>query len=88
MHTYTLTHTYIHHTQGDDQTLNSLSGEDTVKMAMEFFERYEGKVAGLDQTMNQLEEEMKKLHEKIQVLHTNAMKMDPSRKTKTTETVR
>ncbi|KAL5463143.1 hypothetical protein EMCRGX_G032019 [Ephydatia muelleri] len=74
--------------KGEDQTLNSLSGEDTVKMVMDFFERYEGKVAGLDQTLNQIMEEMKKLNERIQVLRTNAEKMDPSKKTKATETIR
>ena len=57
-------------------------------MVMDFFERYEGKVAGLDQTLNQIMEEMKKLNERIQVLRTNAEKMDPSKKTKATETIR
>ena len=57
-------------------------------MVMDFFERYEGKVAGLDQTLNQIMEEMKKLKERIQVLRTNAEKMDPSKKTKATETIR
>ena len=57
-------------------------------MVMDFFERYEGMEAGLDQTMNQVKEEMKKLNEKIQVLRTNAEKLDPTKKTKTTETIR
>ena len=57
-------------------------------MVMDFFECYEGKVAGLDQTLNQIMEEMKKLNERIQVLRTNAEKMDPSKKTKATETIR
>ena len=57
-------------------------------MVMDFFERYEGMEAGLDQTMNQVKEEMKKLNERIQVLRTNAEKLDPTKKTKTTETIR
>mgnify|MGYP003473298937 FL=1 len=57
-------------------------------MVMDFFERYEGKVAGVEQTLNQIKEDMKKLSERIQVLRTNADKLDPSRNTKTTETIR
>ncbi|KAL5491212.1 hypothetical protein EMCRGX_G016458 [Ephydatia muelleri] len=78
----------VHTVKGDDQTLNSLSSEDMVKMVMDFFERYEGKVAGVEQTLNQIREEMKRVSERIQVLCTNADKLDPTRKTKTTETVR
>ena len=87
MHAQTCIHTTTLE-QGDDQTLNSLSGEDTVKMVMDFFERYEGMVAGLDQTMNQVKEEMKKLNERIQVLRTNAEKLNPTKTTKTTESIR
>ena len=57
-------------------------------MVMDFFERYEGKVAAVEQTLNQIKEEMKKLSERIQVLRTNADNLDPSRKAKTTETIR
>ena len=49
-------------------------------MVMDFFERYEGMVAGLDQTMNQVKEEMKELNERIQVLRTNAEKLDPTKR--------
>ncbi|KAL5491215.1 hypothetical protein EMCRGX_G016461, partial [Ephydatia muelleri] len=78
----------VHTVKGEDQTLNSLSSEDMVKMVMDFFERYEGKVAGVEQTLNQVREEMKRVSERIQVLRTNADKLDPTRKTKTTETIR
>ena len=57
-------------------------------MVMDFFERYEGKMAGVEHTLNQVKEEMKRVSERIQVLRTNADKLDPSRKTKTTETIR
>ena len=83
---------HMHTPQGDseDNTLNRLFREDTVKMVMEFYECYERKVATLDQSIVEVQDSIKKLNANIMVLQANAAKLDPSasRKITTTETVR
>ena len=49
-------------------------------MVMEFYECYEKKISDLDQSIQGIQDSIKKLNEKITVLRANAAKIDPNAK--------
>ena len=55
---------------------------------MEFLQRYEVKVASLDERSLEVKRDSSKLQERLQVLRTNAEKVNPETKVTSTETVR
>jgi len=59
-----------------------------VSMVMEFFEKYQAKMASLDEKILELHQEQTKVLERIKVLKANADKVNPEKKVVTKETVR
>ena len=57
-------------------------------MVMEFFEKHQAKMAVLDDRLLAVQEEKKKVKERINVLQANANRINPDRKVVSKETVR
>ena len=89
-HVHTHTHTHQSSEGSEDSTLAKLFSDDAVKMVMEFYNSYEGKVASLDQSIREVQDSIKKLNGTVMVLQANAASLDPraTKQTTTTETVR
>ena len=62
--------------------------EGRVASVLAFFERYEEKVASLDERTMEVQQDIKKLEEKIRVLKANAEKVNPEAKVVSKETIR
>ena len=79
------THT---HAQGEGECLEHLVAQDTVAMVMEFFEKHQAKMAALDDRLLAVQEERKKVEERIKALRANANQINPDKKVVSKETVR
>ena len=60
----------------------------TITMVMEFFEKHQAKMAALDDRLLAVQEERRKVEERIKVLQANADKVNPKSKVVSKETVR
>ncbi len=74
--------------QGEGESLGGLVEGSRVTGVMEFLQRYETKVASLDERILGVGRDRKKLEGRLQVLKTNAGKINPETKVTPTETVR
>ena len=62
--------------------------EERVASVLAFFERYEERVASLDKRTMEVQQDIKKMEEKIKVLRSNAEKINPEAKVVSKETIR
>ncbi len=68
--------------------MSGLVGGSRVTAVMEFLQRYETKVASLDERILGCGRDRKKLEERLRVLRTNAEKVNPETKVTSTATLR
>ena len=76
----------IHQEDGD--SVGVLVEGERVACVLEFFERYEEKVASLDERTIEVQQNIRQLKEKIKALKANAEKINPEAKIVSKETIR
>ena len=74
--------------QGDGDNVGVLVEGERVACVLEFFERYEERLASLDERTMEVQQNIRQLKEKIKVLKANAERVNPEAKIVSTETIR